>query len=411
MQTKDEFYNYIDSEYMDKDKGSIRTLTMSEFYDIGLVHRSLPRSQKNWQELAEYVNYPGDGEHYRLATLRYSQSADRQKERIKVQDESIVLEDHTNYEGLYKQKTQIRDIYNAYRSNLREDAREDRFREDFIAAIKEIDPSEFKFNPVIKTIITKPVEAILLLSDMHIGVDCDNFYNTFNSKVAKDRLGTLLEAVSRYCKCFNVCQLNICNLGDLIHGVIHTSARIESEKNIIDQIKTASELISQFLVRLQKDNPSLAIVYRSCTDNHSRITPNLSESLESENLSTLIDWYLEARLAFSPIVFAKDNIDRSLGKFELLNGKIVMFAHGHLENVNKCVDTFASATHQYVDYVLLAHFHASKEKTYGSSKVIVNGSIVGTEEYALSKRLFAPAEQKLLIFEDKNLIDISVNLQ
>ena len=47
---------------------------------------------------------------------------------------------------------------------------------------------------------------------------------------------------------------------------------------------------------------------------------------------------------------------------------------------------------------------------YQGVKVSINGSIVGTEEYALSKRLFNKPAQKLLIFEDSDVLDINIDL-
>ena len=53
---------------------------------------------------------------------------------------------------------------------------------------------------------------------------------------------------------------------------------------------------------------------------------------------------------------------------------------------------------------------SEKTKTFNGLKVIVNGSIVGTEQYALSKRLFSEPSQTLLIFNGNNLINVSINL-
>ena len=403
MNTRKELYEYINKTYGKK----AGEYTLDEYYQIGIQHRKLPRSQKNWQELTSYVGYPGEAEQYRLATLRYLKGSDIS---MRIHDKDEIIENSDMYADLYKEKVQIRDIYNSYRANLRKEAREDNFKELIYQALKDVKPFNFTHHEV--PIVKKGNEAILLLSDLHIGVDCNNFYNKFNSNVAKDRLNLLLDKTLSYCKLFNVTQLNVCNLGDMIQGIIHTSARIEAEKDVVNQVKIAAELIATFVAELA-ERSNMRIVYRSCTDNHSRVTPNLSESLESENLSRLIDWYLEARLQLNkaPIIFANDNIDISIGKFDLLNGKKVMFAHGHLDTINKCVDNFVSATHEYIDYVLLAHYHNAKEKAYGSSKVFVNGGLVGTEQYALSKRLFGIAEQKLLIFSDADVVDLSINLQ
>ena len=404
MQTKAEFYNYIDDKYHKKSG----TYTLDELYEIGSVHKTLPKNQKNWQELADYVGYPGTAEHYRLATLRNSKDL---ISPLRIQDEEAILNATDEYESSYKQKTQIRDIYNSYRASLRNTARDEAFKELLHDAVKSIEP--YKFNKYYTNDVkATDTEAVLMLSDLHIGVSCDNFYNKFNSKIAKRRLEKLLDDTLDYCKRFNVTQLNVCNLGDLIHGNIHTTLRIEAEKDVVDQIKTAAELIAVFLMELA-NRSNMRIIYRSCTDNHSRMTQIAGDNIESENLSRLIDWYLEPRLQLSkaPIIFANDNIDISIGKFDLLNKKKIMFAHGHSDNVNKCVDNFIAATHEYIDYVLLAHYHNAKEKSYGSSKVFVNGSIVGTEQYAFGKRLFGIAEQKLLIFDKDNVIDLSINVQ
>lgn len=95
----------------------------------------------------------------------------------------------------------------------------------------------------------------------------------------------------------------------------------------------ASEILADALNVLQKAAPK--VVYRSVVDNHSRLSPNKDESLESESMSKLIDWYLMERLKDSSIVWQCDNIDDTIGKFDLLNGKKVMFAHGHLDSASQ----------------------------------------------------------------------------
>ena len=50
-------------------------------------------------------------------------------------------------------------------------------------------------------------------------------------------------------------------------------------------------------------------------------------------------------------------------------------------------------------------------KSYQNARVIVNGSIVGTDSYALSKRLFSKPSQVMLVFDEDNTISISINLE
>lgn len=289
---------------------------------------------------------------------------------------------------------------------LRKDARVESFKESIIVAIKTLEPLNIRHYTNINNSNT---EAILMLSDLHIGANCSNFYNTYNFEVAKERISKLTFDTINYCKMCNVSTLHVVNLGDLIHGLIHSTARISEELNVVNQVIKASELISWMLAELT--HLGINITYRSCTDNHSRMMSNKSDNIEAENFNRIIDWYLESRLKDSNIIFMNDNIDISIGKFTLNNGKKIMFAHGHLENTNKCIDSFIGATKEFIDYVLLSHFHTTKEKSYNGSKLLINGSVIGTEDYALSKRLFSPAEQKLLIFDQDNLIDININLQ
>ena len=154
------------------------------------------------------------------------------------------------------------------------------------------------------------------------------------------------------------------------------------------------------------------VVYRSVTDNHSRMTANIKENIEAENFGKLIDWYLEVRLqGIQNLTFANDNLDDSISYFKLSSGKTVMAAHGHLESPDKVIDNFVGAIGRLPDYVLLSHFHASRTKAYNGSKLFVNGSIVGTEQYALSKRLFNQPEQTLLIFNGENVVNVSIGLE
>lgn len=399
MNSFNELIEYIGS--LHKEPGMY---SMKELIDIGNMHKSLPRNQKSWRKITDKVGYPGTPDSYRKMILRYN---DRMSSSVDSIDNTDILDDDTLSQSKeYKEKTQIRDIYNAYRLMLRKEARVESFKESLVDAVSKIPPFSTP-NYVQKR--DGHLEAILMFSDMHIGVNCRNFYNTYNYDVAKSRIAKLVDDTKKYCSAMNVSDINVVNLGDLIQGIIHSTARIKEELNLVDQITKAAELTSYLLVSLS--NAGFNVTYRSCTDNHSRAMASKDDNIEEENFNLLIDWYLKARLANTDIKFIDDNIDASIGKFDLKNGKKIMFAHGHLENVNKCVDAFMGGTKEFIDYVLLSHFHNAKEKGYNGAKVFVNGSIVGTEDYAFSKRLFGPAEQKLLIFDNDNVLDININLQ
>lgn len=378
-----------------------------ELFEIGLMHKKLPHQEKSWKRLALQVGYPGQYSSYRGFVFRRQQAMDLLLPKTSKQKTPDGEQTPTEFEELYRKKVEIGDIYNAYRASLRHEARLNIFKELLatnIQELKKLPKVEYKGK-----LGTDNAEAILMLSDLHLGVDCNNFYNVYNKDVAKRRLNKLRDETIRYCKKFNVEQLNILGLGDFIQGIIHVNARILSQMNVAEQVILASEYLSDFLNSMAEAAP--IVTYRSCTDNHSRVIANKEQSIEGENLSKLIDFYLETRLADSKIKFVRDNIDESLGNFYLKNGKHVAYAHGHLDTINKSFENFVGATRQFVDYVILSHYHSEKAKSFQGARVFVNGSIVGTEEYALSKRLFSDPSQTLLLFNDDNLINISVNLK
>ena len=87
-----------------------------------------------------------------------------------------------------------------------------------------------------------------------------------------------------------------------------------------------------------------------------------------------------------------------------------MFAHGHNDNPNRIFQSFIGATEEYIHYVLLGHYHNEKVKNFQNMRVFINGSIVGTDDYAASKRLYTKPSQMLLVFDADNVIHYSINL-
>jgi len=398
---KKELYEYIDSL-------NTQNYTDDQLLEIGLKHKALEQKEKNWSELVEYLNLEKSGETFRKWIAR---KASDLKVEVEVAETSKTDDEYAEkMRNLYIAKQQNRDVMNSYRKNIRDEARIETLKDLIAEAVAKL-PA---LPPVTKlakldVLPNRQRVAVLMLSDLHIGVNCDNFYNTYNVDVAAYRLSKLATDVLDYCKAMNVGELDVCNLGDMIHGLIHINARLEQQMDTVEQVMTAAELIGQFLHRLEGSN--LKIVYRSCTDNHSRMVADKNQHVEKDNLYRIIDWYLEERLKDSEIIFKHDNLDAGIGMFKVFDRNIV-FVHGHEDSVDKMMQNMVGATGQIIDYALMGHFHCEKMKSYQGFKVFINGSIVGTEQYALSRRLFSRPSQTLLVFQqyDRNVIDINIDL-
>lgn len=397
MITIEEFQTYIDSFH--KEKGQY---TIEELLQIGVMFKSLPVKKRNWASLHQLLGiYNFSAEAYRHRVERYIRC---NPDKIEPKVEGDIFRND------YLEKQKVRDWYNAYRRDIRQESR----IENLVDEIK-LTVDKLKNLPVIKyeskddVILDK--EAVLLLSDLHIGVDCNNYYNSYNQNIAKERLEKLLRETIDYCKSNHVKRLNVLNLGDMIAGLIHTNARIEQQMDVAEQVMVAAEYISQFLNELQKGVHE--VTYRSVYDNHSRLVANKNEHIEKEQLSKIIDWFIKERLKGTDILFYDNDIDGGIGTLTLNNGQKMIFAHGHQDGRNSSYQNFIGLTQQWVDYICLAHYHNPASKDFQGCKVFINGSIVGTEQYAFGKRLFTKPSQKLLIFrkDSKTVQDIDINLE
>lgn len=412
--TLKEFEELIDS--IDLDTRDESKYTKEEIYNIGCAFIQMTAAEKRrfggWDKLVEILKpLDKNGEVMKKGdTLRVWIKGSRYRKEEMIHDERLIsgktIDDITFEEfenqteaikqSLYKQQVKTRDTLNSYRRSLRDDARVEYMNDiikESILNLKELPFIEFN-KP---TECNGNVEAVMLFSDLHIGLEVNNFFNVYNVEVAKKRVARYVDRTIELCRKNGVRRLNILNLGDLISGNLRTTARIENNQDVIEQVMTASEIMSEALNKLQEAAPE--VIYRSCSDNHSRVTPNFKENIEKENYFRLIDFYLEARLKDTNIVFSHDNLDVDLGMFELMNGKRAVFAHGHRENLSTIVQGFMGAIRGYVDYVFVGHFHETKMKSFQGAKVFVNSSICGPDNYAQSKRLYGVAEQTLLIVD------------
>lgn len=394
---KEELQNYINS--FNKEPG---TYTIEELISIGVAFEQLPRKQRNWDIL-----------HKQLGVYGFSAEAYRQRVQKYIRKNPGVLSESAEgevYKNDYLDSLKVRDWYNAYRRDIREESRIDNLKDEIQKAadkFKQLPNVQFKgrLNENDKH------EAVLLLSDLHIGVICDNYYNKYNKDVAKERLEKLLVEVSTYCKKNNVETLHILNMGDMIQGIIHTNARIENQMDVAEQIMIAGEYLASFLNQIQIVAPN--ITYRSVYDNHSRAIANLNEHIEKEQFSRIIDWFIKERLNKSNIKFIENDIDGGIGRFKLKSGKTLMFAHGHQDSKVASMQNFIGLTKEWVDYICLAHYHNSSVKEFQGCRVFINGSLVGTEQYAFGRRLFSKPSQKLLIFNNYNntIQDIDIDVE
>lgn len=400
MMTRKEFSDWVDS--FGKGPGEY---TEDEQAEIGLRHKDeLTKGDKDWSGLADRLYGPGGktGDALRKwVALRRGPTRDSRKGDDGQETPRSLLQ---QTEDLYMAKVRYRDERNALNRSLRDQARVD----ELYDLVKSSAGSLAELKPLKYVPSGEPgdAEAILMLSDWHIGQEASNFYNTYNLGVARNRVMRVVSQAVDYCKTNKVRTLHVLNLGDLIEGIINTNARIEQSTDMVSQLMYASELLAEALAILQSAAPR--VTYRFVTDNHSRANQDKHVSIAKENFNRITTWWVKERMKGSGVEFIDDNLDIGLGRFTLNNGLKVAFMHGHEGRKERTLQELVGATQDWTDVVCIGHWHNPAEHVYQNMRLFVNGSLCGTGPYALGCRLFTKPSQKMIISDRGNLLNIDI---
>lgn len=332
--------------------------------------------------------------------------------------EEIILNSQDDSKGLleeleekrkeiYKERVKLQDE-RRYKNNMyRQESRAEMLVDEFLHAIDEMKytkPIDFGECEVKK--VGRVNVASLMLSDMHIGMESDTFANKFNFAVVRNRLVKLYKEVVSKCELHSVGLLHIEICGDLIDGALRTSSRILQEADVVRQVIYCEEVLSDFIVALAKKIPN--IIVHSAVGNHSRMTPDLSAHIHSENFEYLIMKGIMVRVKEQKnIIFNENVLDSEIAIYNVFD-KTIASVHGHRE---KKIFESASILSDYlkmkIDEVHMGHFHQFAIK----NNVIVNGAFSGVGDYAQGLRYSTDPSQTLIIYENninKCIYDINL---
>ena len=256
-------------------------------------------------------------------------------------------------------------------------------------------------------------EAILILSDWHIGVEINTPSNVFNIEVAKERVDKLIKETIKHCKNNNVTKLHVALAGDLVQGIIHVNSRLRQNENIINQVLIASELVTDLIASLSQSIRRIEVY--NVNGNHGRVNANIKESLDEENFESLVYEIVKLkldiikereRIAYN--VHFNENEFNDISLINVMNKKVAV-SHGHKDRKqNTALDKLNHLLDEYrVNELITGHFHNVRL----GDGVTVNGALSGSDDFAQSKRFNNNPSQILKIYFDDNtecLFDINL---
>lgn len=251
-------------------------------------------------------------------------------------------------------------------------------------------------------------EGVLLLSDWHYGMVCDNPWNQFDPDVCRERVNKLLNKTVKIVSDNNLDKVHVLDLADLIAGRIHTQIRIESRFDVITQTMQVAEILAEFLNELSN---YCEVSFYSCLDNHSRLEPNKKESMDLESLARLIPWYLVERLKDNDCVQICDNKYGADIITCTVAGHSVIGVHGDNDKPTTALERLSLMTHQHYDMLCTAHLHHMALEEQHQSMVVSNGCLMGVDRYAEKLRLTSDPSQTFIIATPDNVCECIYRLK
>ena len=229
--------------------------------------------------------------------------------------------------------------------------------------------------------------------------------SNYNLKVFSNRLNQLQKSISDiyelHSSLYELHTLNIFCLGDIVDGSNAAGAwsPVYIDTPVYDQLMLGFEHLSQsieYLLTIFKN-----IKFYGVRGNHGRIAPSGVEK-DYANWDNLI--YHMLKIKFSQ----NDRIQFVVPKtwwimekikdhnFLLVHGDDVKGSGNAIKNLERFSASMSGMLKSKPDYTICGHFHESSEMTTNFGKMIVNGSFVGSDVYALKNLCkYSRPEQKI----------------
>lgn len=296
-----------------------------------------------------------------------------------------------------KERQKFFDYRSAYKKMIRDESRKEINFSLILQAIQNLKPYEPSEFP--STLIGEN-DMLICLDDIHYGSSIDNYWNKYNSDIAKERLVWYLAHIRKVRNIHNVQRCYLCCNGDLISGNIHLPIQITNKENIVEQIIGVSELLSWFISELCKEFREVFLSVVS--GNHSRISTK-DNSLKNERLDDLIPWYIKSRLQNLTNFKCIDNdIDNTISLVNI-RGLNYLNVHGDYDSFSS-VSKVIEMTNKDIYCVHFAHLHHNSYDTVNKYKVIRSGSLQGMDDYCIQKRIYGKAEQLICVCNGKGIL-------
>ncbi len=345
----------------------------------------------DWSEIADLLGLDYSPDHLRKTAYGFKEAYEYYLAKLtdSINDNDILNELELKRIDFEKEKQRFYDQRTAYKKLIRGNARFDELKNIIQKSLNDIE----LYKPVQYKHAHSDNDLLIGLNDIHYGVEINNYWNQYNSNIAKERLEHYIQEIISIQKTHNSENCYITANGDLISGNIHYKIAIANRENVVQQIMGVSELLSWFISELSGHFAN--VYFSSVAGNHSRLSLK-DKSPKDERLDDLIPFYIKARLQnLSNVHVIEDKIDNTINMINI-RGKNYVMVHGDMDSLNGLLKLIKMLPEK-IYAVTMGHLHHNTITHMQGIKIIQSGCLVGVDDYCIEKRILGKAQQLVCV--------------
>lgn len=358
----------------------------------------------SWQDVADILNELL-GNDYGESTYRKKYAAFQKmfnaNQKLFAESEEYIKDIEEQRRTLEREKIKFRDERNAWQRQNRDAARLEEKLDYLESLIKETSPYESS----VMTVSSSGTNDILIcLSDVHLGLDTgDTLFGEYNVNIAKETFDKYYLQICEIVKRHDIDKAYIALLGDSVNGIIHYTTILENGENVIKQIQTVSELISEFIFKIS--NLVNVVYVNDVSGNHSRLGKK-NEVMRGERLDSIVCWYAKAKLANVSNVkfFDHCKYDPTIAFFNICGLQFIL-CHGDYDTADASgVQRLTMMIGEVPYAIVIGHRHSTAYSEVSGVKVIQSGTFAGSgSNYCIEHRLVGSPSQAVAVINDDGI--------
>lgn len=263
--------------------------------------------------------------------------------------------------------------------------------------------------PDFKPITDEKFETSYLLcfGDCHYGADFKCKNNEYSPAIFKERLKKLAGDTIEFVKNKNLSKLQILTTGDDLQGILRMTDLQLNDTNVVKSLVEFCRLMAMFLNEI---SVYCKVEYYAVPQaNHTQIRPigSKANELAGEDLEYIIGHYISDLCGDNNrITVTLANEDEDFTKIPVWNFNVYAM-HGHtIKNVNNAIRDLSILNREFIDYLILGHYHGGKEFVNNDAatidtETIIVPSFIGGDPYSESLFKSSKSSAQILGFNKK----------